>query len=253
MALLASFSESNPNFGIFVRTRRYFMPGPVDVLHHYVGLFVIGCITWVGSWTMFAGLGSSILITGFGLAFVHGWMKFLVPDRYYGNLRGGLGFEQGIKMYKSIISIIHFQLARKCLTTCMHHFYLVICCSMGVWVLIKQIVDKEGFSVFLSVGSFAIVGVLFFFEWFVVNFISMAATGSKEFLYRLQKNNEKSKYRRKVLKALLPNSINLEMIGSVDTIRYGIQRNYFLNFGSRVADCTIRLLLAKSKSDVFFS
>lgn len=62
--------------------------------------------------------------------------------------------------------------------------------------------------------------------------------------------NEKNKYKRKVLTALLPNSVNLEMIGSVDTMRNGIQRNYYLNFVSRVTDCTIRSLLAKSKADL---
>lgn len=69
----------------------------------------------------------------------------------------------------------------------------------------------------------------------------------------MQKYNEKSKYRRKVLTALLPNSINLEMIGSVETMRDGIQSNYFLNFVSRVTDCTIRLLLAQSKTDVLLN
>lgn len=153
----------------------------------------------------------------------------------------------------SIICKIHSELARECVTTCMHHFYLVVCCSMGIWVLIKQIVDQEELSVFLCVGSFAIVGVLSFLEWFIVNFISMSATESMEFLYRMQKYNENSKYRKKVLIALLPNSINLEITGSVDTMRYGMQRNCFLNFVSRVTDCTIRLLFAKNKTDIFLN
>lgn len=156
-------------------------------------------------------------------------------------------------MYKSIkiICIIHSEQARDFITTCMHHFYFVVSCSMGIWVLIKQIVDRhEGISILLTVGSCMVIGVIVFLEWFIVSFLSKAAAGSKEFLHRMLKYGEKNKYERKVLAGLLPNCINLEMIGSVETMRHGIERNYFLNFVSRVTDCTVRSLLAKRKIDI---
>lgn len=164
IALFATFSQSNPNFGIFLRIFDYLTAGSASVLYHYIGLFVIGGITWVGALILFTGLESCGLITGFGIIFVHGWTLFLVPDRYTGKLRGGLGFEQGIHMYKSIriICIIHSELAREFITTCMHHFYLVLCCSMGVWVSIKQIVAKGRMSILLSLASITIVSVFFF-------------------------------------------------------------------------------------------
>lgn len=250
IALFASFSDSNPNF---VGIRRRLMPRPVPVVYHHIGLLIIGFFTWIGLLVLFAGFGTGIIITGYGIAVVHGWTLFLKPDRYDGKLRGGLCFEQGIKMYKSlsIMCKIHSELARELITTCMHHCYIVIYCSFGLWALLKQTVDKEGISIIIAVGSSTIFGMLFLFEWFVVNFITKGATGSKEFLYRVQKYNEKNKYRRKVVRAILPNSINLEVITSVDTIKDGIQRNYFINFVSRVTDVTIRLLLAKSTTDIF--
>lgn len=255
LALFGSFSESNPIFFIVIRIRCYFRPGPAGVVLHLVGLVVTGFFTWVGALILFAGLGSCLLITGFGIAFVHGWTLFLLPDKYDGKLRGGLDFEQGIKMYRSlgIICKIHSELARDWVTTCMHHFYLIVCCSMGVWVLIKMFVDKAGITIFLFVGSLIGVGVVSFLEWFAVNFVSKAATGSNEFLHRMHKYNEKSKDRKKILAALLPNSINLEMIGSVETMRNGIQKKYFLSFVARVTDCTIRLLLANSKIDILLN
>lgn len=52
------------------------------------------------------------------------------------------------------------------------------------------------------------------------------------------------KYRRRVLRSMLPNSISLEFIDSVDTIRNGIGMDYFLRYGERVQSYTSTWLLA---------
>lgn len=251
LLLFVSFSKSNPLLRFMVQLRRQYVSEEVHVLVCYTGQAFYGFVTWIGALILLASFGTGIFISGYGVALAHRCTLGLVPGKYDGKLRGGLCFGEAVKIYKEIriMCIIHSGLARDFVTTCMHHFYLVAWASLGMWALLEPIVDGGPISILITLGSSTTVVLDFTLEWFMVNFVSKAATGSKEFLHRMKKYNARSKYRRRVLQALLPNSINLEIIGSVDTIRDGIQGDYFINFVSRVTDNTIGLLLAKSKTE----
>lgn len=83
-------------------------------------------------------------------------------------------------------------------------------------------------------------------ELVVVCFVAKACRMSKKFLRIMKDTHGTKRYRRKVLRSLLPNSINLEFLGSAKTMREGIGMDYFLRYIERVTDGTMDLLLTKN-------
>lgn len=47
------------------------------------------------------------------------------------------------------------------------------------------------------------------------------------------------------LRSLLPNSISLEFLKSVDTMKHGLEMNYFLNYLDRLTNLTTGLLVVE--------
>lgn len=251
-SLFASFSSSNPIFSELTQIWRLIFPRKNSIVP-YTGRLIVGTLSWIGSLILFAGLGMGLLITGIGILCLSGWTKFLNPPNGGKQLRGNMTFGKGIQIYKSlrVLCIIHSEMARDFIQTCIHHAAFVVYSSLIICFLLRHIMAKEPLSLLIIFGACTLIIAAFGAEWFVVYFISSGSSGSKQYIHRMQKYEcGTNKYRRKLVTSLLPNWINLEIIGSVDTLRNGIQLNYFLNFVSRVTDFTLRLLFAKNKTDV---
>lgn len=90
----------------------------------------------------------------------------------------------------------------------------------------------------------SVLGICVMIEFFAICLIARAGAGSQLFIQRSKRLNGENKYARKVLASLLPNSINLEFNRSADTLRNGVEMNFFLNYLSSVTDNTLTLLLA---------
>lgn len=59
------------------------------------------------------------------------------------------------------------------------------------------------------------------------------------------KNSWNVETQKKILDSLLPNSINMEFIRSLDSIRNGTDMKYFLTYFERVSNAAVSVLLIK--------
>lgn len=158
-----------------------------------------------------------------------------------------LPFPLNLYIYKClrILSIIHSEIAHDFVSTCLHHFYCVAASTIALYFLVVGFSNDFATSHSLLLRSLCITLLILcvVVEWFTVSFVSKGSSASRLFLQRMYKLYGRRKYERKVLRSQTPNSVNLEFMGSVETIRDGIQAKYFLNYLSRVSEITVSLLL----------
>jgi hypothetical protein len=79
----------------------------------------------------------------------------------------------------------------------------------------------------------------FISEFIIIVFLLANVTStstSKEYIQTMFVIHGGNKYRKRVLSSLLSNSIQIEAVTSVDSIKNGITLRYFLHFIARVTD-----------------
>lgn len=141
---------------------------------------------------------------------------------------------------------IQAKIAQDFVTPCLHQFITVLGSSVAVYLLVTQLTLKSDQISLLVVGiGLGMIGACAVGEFAAISYIAMSARGSKEFIWRMRRKHGTDKWRRRVLAALLPNSINLEFINSLDTLVNGLRMKYFLSFIDRVTDNTITLLFER--------
>lgn len=196
-----------------------------------------------------SGCTLCVIITGFGLIVLYLWTLFIIPQDEETKARKILippYFFDRILIHNSlkIMAIFHIELCRAFVISRLHHLCAVVV-SSGCLYYILVSSTRGGESVFLvTATSLIIIGVMTFVELFAIYFMSNAVTTSKQFLHRVGYIYGTHKYAARVLKGLLPNSMNLEFITSLCTLVNGIEMNYFLNYVERVTDNAITLLFA---------
>lgn len=185
-----------------------------------------------------------VLMSAYGEVALYLWTLLILPVKH-GDGQSELSFDVGIKVHRRlrIMTKLQEDIAQDFITSCLHHFYCVIGCTLGLYVTLTQFVNSVEISFLVIAIGFVGILTLGLTESATFSFIALGAKASKEFIARNKQMNLRDKYQRKVIASLLPNSINLEVLSSLDTLRNGIDMKYFLNFLDRVADLTITILL----------
>lgn len=157
-----------------------------------------------------------------------------------------LRFHVVIKMYNKlrIMSIIQGGLASDLISPCLHHAILVSESTVALYYFIKQFMPGGKISVMVTFTGMVMILTGFVNETFAIRFVAESSTRSKTFKRKMATFYGTSKYRRRVVGALLPNWINLEFVSSVESLKNGIGMDYFLRYVERVLYHTMSLLLA---------
>lgn len=194
-----------------------------------------------------SGWALCIIITGFGLVVLYLWTLFIHPqgdEVKAGKILVGPYFSNRILIHNSlkILTLLHEELCRGFIFHCLHHSCTVALSSVALYYILVSF-SKGGHSAVLVVSaSIIIMGAMTLIELFAIYFISNAVTASKQFLHRMSYIYGRHKYASRVVKALLPNSMNIEFLNSLSTLVNGIEMNYFLNYLERVTNTGIALL-----------
>lgn len=156
-----------------------------------------------------------------------------------------LGFEVGIKIYQklSILTIIQSELARDLIVPCLHHFHLIVVATICMYYFILQFLPGGEISMVIVALAFVGIGLGGLIEYFAICYIAKAATLSNEFKRKSFIRYGHDKVKRAVIRGLLPLSIDLESLRSMDTIEHGVKMDYYLRYLERVTDHTVSLLL----------
>lgn len=240
-----SFSNHNPTY-LFAR-------GTYNYEQHHSELISIPLNTMFALATCFvANVVTStyeicILSVANGIVVLYLWSVHMVHVVSW--TRADFPFDTAIKMYKNlgVMTILQLDLDKELVTPVLHHFYIVTWSTMSLYYFLLQFVPGKG-DVSLVVSACCVCMILggLMLEMVVICFGANASKMSREFLRVMKEKNGKDKYRMKVLKGLLPNSINLEVLGSAETMRTGIGMDYFLSYVDRVTSSTVDLLLTDS-------
>lgn len=186
-----------------------------------------------------------LYLNAYGISALYLWTLYISPSD--GVLKGTLSFASSFKIYKSlrVMTLILGESARRQVSTCLHHFYAVAFCTISLYYTILQFTSETKVSLLVVSLCLNLILVGFINELFAICFMAKSSTASKGFVREMVEIHGRNPYRRRVLKAILPNSINLEFVNSVKTMQNGIEMDYFLNFLGRITDNTINLLLAR--------
>ncbi|OXA48167.1 hypothetical protein Fcan01_16880 [Folsomia candida] len=172
----------------------------------------------------------------------------VVVFRFWNNilLKKDVSFQKTIQIYKQLklMTILVQEIGHNLVSMCLHHAYCVIISTMAMYHFILQFTKGNQVSVLVTLPTVLTFLLATGFEMLAICEIAKATTASKEILRKLLTNHENDKYRRRVVRSLLPNSISLEFVDSVDTIRNGIGMVYFLRYADRVQSYTSTWLLA---------
>lgn len=203
-------------------------------------ILTTGAPTSLGGVFLMATMGTCILISGYGVLCLYVWTLAIVPG-------GGpeLPFNTALHMYHCLrhVMILHSEIARDFVAICLHHATLVVLSTGALYSMITELAKGNEMSVILVFSCVALILVCVWIEIFAIYFTAMSSTASNEFLREMRLKHGENKYRRRALRCLLPNYVNLEVVGSVDTSLNGVKMEYFANYLVRVTDNTISLLL----------
>lgn len=188
-----------------------------------------------------------------GIIVLYLWSAYLCMRVSIGNhgktdWNVALTFDTAIRIYKSlgIMTILQVELDKDLITPVLHHFYVVTWSTTSLYYLLLQFMPGREVSMLVSACCIGMLIGGLIVELVVVCFVAKACRMSKKFLRIMKDTHGTKRYRRKVLRSLLPNSINLEFLGSAKTMREGIGMDYFLRYIERVTDGTMDLLLTKN-------
>lgn len=222
---------------------------PYGRLFSWMILLMSGTFTWFAGNLGISTIGLCILIVGYSISCLYVWTLFLIP--FYGRLRvsqlrAGISFETALRMYNSlrIMTVIQAALTRDFLNPCLHHAHAVLFSTLALFYLIVEFMRKKRPDLFLVAVCVVILGFCVFIEFYAICLIARIARGAKLFIARMTRDSGRNRYKRKVVGALLPNTVKLELLVSLDSIRNGVEMRYFLRYVSRVTENTLTLILA---------
>lgn len=228
---LISFSENAPVYGFIIYALS------VASIHFILRVVIAALISI--SFNIFAS------VTYLCALFV---VSGVVVFRFWNNilLKKDVSFQKTIQIYKQLklMTILVQEIGHNLVSMCLHHAYCVIISTMAMYHFILQFTKGNQVSVLVTLPTVLTFLLATGFEMLAICEIAKATTASKEILRKLLTNHENDKYRRRVVRSLLPNSISLEFVDSVDTIRNGIGMVYFLRYLDRVQSYTTTWLLA---------
>lgn len=237
-----AFSEFNPIYEFSKITL-----GPTNPIILTLLRLGIGFITVLMGMSMISILAICLLVTIHGIVTLYLWTIFIIPPNVQ-NPADSLPFHLSQRIYTClrIMTLQQGEFARFCIFTCMHHAHLVTMSTCALYYFLIQFSPGHEISTIVTL----LCGILILFcaglEYFAVGVMAKASSASKEYIRGMKFVHGMNKYEKKVLRSVLPNCINLELIGSLDTIKNGIRMSYFLNFWERVTDNTMNLLLARN-------
>lgn len=210
-------------------------------------LLITGFISLLVGTTLLSTLALCILMIGYSIATLYGWMLFLLPHFRKGaapQLRGGLEFHSSLKMYQSlrVLGIIETEFIRDMWIPCVHNALTV---TMSTGALYYLLIDGgEDARILLKLPCILVLCGAFVAEFNAVCLIARAGTVSRLYIQRMTWGNERNLYRVKLLKGLQPCGINLEFLRSLNSAQDGGELSGFLsNYLDRVANHTNSLLL----------
>ncbi|OXA42222.1 hypothetical protein Fcan01_22780 [Folsomia candida] len=229
------FSSHNP---LSIMVQR--LIGSTGILPSYLIRILVGLETFIGLMMMTSTFTICVLLTTYGIVALYLWTLLIIPK----NEEVQLDFHVAIKVHNrlGIMTKIHTEMAQNFIVTCLHHFITVLGSTVGMFILLTHLVKSDQVSIliiFIGIGAIVACTVT---EFALISYLAKCSRASKEFILRMGRNHGGDKYRRKVIRSLLPNSTNLEVISSLDTLVNGLEMKYFLKFLDRVADSTITLL-----------
>ncbi|OXA45135.1 hypothetical protein Fcan01_20065 [Folsomia candida] len=198
---------------------------------------------------MLSMLGTCCLLGVYCINCLNVWTLFLEPIEGKNGemrLRGGLFFQNAVKMYNTlkIMTIVESKMLREMIVPCTHILAVSFSSVCFVYFLKELSPHNPGeISVVVLTVSVTIISLATVIEVFAICFVAEAANGSKIWVRRMKKWHGRDKYKRKVLNSLLPNSVNMEFITSLNSLRNGIEMKYFLSYVERVSDAAITSLM----------
>lgn len=252
MVFTTSFSEHHPIFD-FIRTisQSYFRTSipPSSPVH-----IIISSLTFFSCQIVMSMNSLMILVIANPLIVLYLWTKFITPflakqNLRWKNIQVDLKFDKTIQIYHNltIMTTLQSDFLGQIVPFYFHHVIFLVISILGLYHAILQCVlfaNGNQISVVVILICVVMITSASLMEWFIVSFLAKASSASRKFIGKMLYNHGNDKVRRRVVKSLLPNSINLEYLGSVETIRRGIEMDYFLNYVSGVMSHTITLLLA---------
>lgn len=234
MSLVIFYSEHNP-FYAFLR----------DVTNFESVIFKVSLWTLTAILS-FIATSVAFLANAIGLFGVaNGIIVLYLWSLRVNELLVDTGFDVLIKIHKNlrVMCIIQEGLARDFISPCLHHPILVGESTVALYFLLKQFMKGGKVSMLVSAVAVSVIGAGFVNETFAIRYVAEASSAGKIFKREMMKKYGMDKYKRRVLRAMLPNCINLEFISSVDTIKNGIGMDYFIRYVERVVSHTMSLLL----------
>lgn len=210
---------------------------------------ILGTVGLSSSMVMFSTMSLCFILIGYSIGCLYVWTLFLVPtdDKLNGfhKLRGGLYFHTAIKMYRRlhVMTIVQSEFFRSFRNPCMHHIFAVVMATVGLYNLMLEIISNFSRPIWVGITCIMVIFVAWVFEFYTVCLVAKVGVASKNFIRKMRRIHGTDRYKRRLLNARLPNAINLEFLRSVDSIKNGIETEYFLNFLDRVTDNTTALLM----------
>ncbi|OXA49514.1 hypothetical protein Fcan01_16036 [Folsomia candida] len=237
---IVSFSHASPAYTAIRAIRNFERHGK---LYSILVLLLSGILSSLGCLFLIAMLSACILVSGYGVVCLYLWTVAMTPRSWVG---AEFPFKMSIHMHNCLrhVTILHSEVAHDMVVTCLHHAAMVLISTIGLYNIITELAKGEGMSLMLICIGVALISFSVMIETFAIYFNGMASTWSKRFLEKLRLAHGGNKYKRKVLRSLLPNYIALEILSSANTLKNGIQMEYFANYFTRVTDNTVDLLLA---------
>lgn len=249
MSCIVGLSSSNPNYTLLRAIHDFEQYGK---LVKYFARITIGSVSTVVANMVFSTVGVCTLFVSYSIVFLLTWTSLLVPELSKGKfkLRSGMNFDTAVRIYFNlkVMTKVQGEAIRGLILPCLHHINSVGVSTAGLFYLMEEIIDGNPPSPFVILGCLPILIVPVAVEWYAVYWVALSGVRSKEFIQRMRVEHGGNKYRRKMLNCLLPNTINLEFLETVETLKNGIGMQYFLNYFARVTDSTATLLLTRDRN-----
>ncbi|OXA45112.1 hypothetical protein Fcan01_20062 [Folsomia candida] len=247
-AFLIGCTKSNPVYAMLLDIYNFELYHGliVNLVLRVVGGLGVG----IGGMIMFSTIGTCLLLAAYCINCLNVWTLFLEPIEGKNGemrLRGGLLFQNSVKMFNilKIMTFVESNMFREMMMPCAHHIFAVFFSTVSFVYFLKELSphNPNGISVFVVILSVIVIAMITIMEVYAICFVAEAAIGSKIWIRQMKGWHGTDKYNRKVLHSLLPNSINIEFVTSLDSLRNGIEMKYFLTYVTRVSDTAITFLM----------
>lgn len=248
LVVLVASSKYNPVLAT-IRDILAFLNRPLPILSFpllIIYRIFIGFCLILGALPTLSVFSIGILITAYGIGSLYLSTLHIIP-RGYGRC-GQNVFNDRVQIYKNlrIMANLQSEIAADLITTRMHHTYVILLSTISLYYILFEL---SAAVIHLNVVVLCCMVLFFTFivEYVGVCFVAKASLASKQFIRKMQIAAGSDKLKRRIVKTLLPNFINVEVVTSVAGLENGIEPKYFLNYLDRVVVMTIDLWLSSKK------